>query len=93
MHSLNSQKVLPNKKCAEEEGWGYLEEGTLRMSRSACVCMTCQYFGYACDMYSKSLLTCRAHHKLIPQGSHLTCRCPLWHTGSEDQYGFCPEVA
>ncbi len=93
MYSLESQKVLSKKRYAEEEDWEYIEEGTLKISRSARVCMTCTHFRYACDKHCHTLLACNAHQSLIPQGSHLTCKCPHWHKNFEDQYHFCPEVA
>ena len=91
MHS--TQKVLLKKRYPEEDGWNYLEEGTLKMSRSARVCLTCAHFRYSCDKHCHTLLTCRAHSRLIPQGSHLTSRCPQWHKNYEDKFGICPEAA
>ena len=93
MFTHSTQKVLPKKRYAEEDGWEYLEEGTLKMSRSARVCMTCVHFRYSCDKHCHTLLTCRAHSRLIPQGSHLTSRCPQWHKSYEYKFGICPEAA
>ncbi|WP_021013185.1 MULTISPECIES: hypothetical protein [Prochlorococcus] len=92
MFKSSAQKVLLKKRSAKESR-NYLEKGTLRMSRSACVCMTCQHFRYSCDRYSHTILTCHAHHRLIPQGSHLTSSCPRWHKNFEDKYTLCSEVA
>ncbi|KGG16121.1 MULTISPECIES: galactose oxidase [unclassified Prochlorococcus] len=92
MLKSSAQKVLPKKRY-EAEGWDYLEEGTLKLSRSACVCMTCVHFRYSCNTRCHTLLTCRAHTRLIPQGAHLTSKCPLWHKNYEDKFGFCPEAA
>ena len=93
MFKSSTQKVLPKKRYPEEEDWDYLEKDTLKLSRSACVCMTCQKFRYSCDRHSFTLLTCRAHRRLIPQGSHITCRCPLWENRFEEQYGFTFKAA
>ena len=93
MYKDKTQKVLPKKRYAEEEGWDYIEEGTLKLSRSARVCMTCVHFRYSCDKYYHTLLTCNAHHLLIPQGTQLTSKCPQWHRNYEDKFGLCPEAA
>ena len=93
MYSLKPQKGLPKKRYAEEGEFEYIEEGMLKMSRSARVCMTCTHFRYACDKHSHTLLSCRTYQRLIPQGSHLTCKCPYWHAGFEDNYTFRTEVA
>ena len=93
MSSYLTQKVLPQKRYNSEEEWDYLEEDTLKHTRSASVCMTCVHFRYSCDKYCHTLLTCNAHHRLIPQGAHLTSKCPQWHKNYEEQYGLCPEAA
>ena len=93
MFKSSAQKVLPKKRYSEEGGWDYLEEGTLKLSRSARVCMTCVHFHFSCDKHCHTLLTCRAHARLIPQGSHLTSRCPQWHKNYEDKFGIYPEAA
>jgi len=93
MSKSSAQKVLPKERYLQEENSDYLEEGTLKMSRSARVCMTCVHFRYSCDKHCHTLLTCRAHARLIPQGSHLTSRCPQWHKNYEDKFGICPEAA
>ena len=93
MLKSSAQKAIPKKRYAEEEKWDYLEEGKLKLSRSARVCMTCVYFRYSCDKHCHTLLTCRAHHCLIPQGAHLTSKCDLWNKNYEDKFGLCPEAA
>ena len=93
MSKSSAQKVLPKDQNSQEESSEFLEEGILKMSRSACVCMTCQHFRYLCDKHYHTLLACRVHQRLIPQGSHLTCRCPQWHKNYEDKHVFYPEVA
>jgi len=93
MLKSSAKKNLPKKQYPAEDNWDYLEEGTLEMSRSACVCMTCVYFRYSCDRYSRTLLACNAHVRLIPQGAHLTSRCPLWHKNYEDEFGVSSEAA
>ena len=93
MFKSSAQKILPKEQLLQEEDSAFLEEGILTMSRSACVCMTCQHFRYSYDKHCHTLLACRAHQHLIPQGSHLTCRCPLWHKNFEDKFGICPEAA
>ena len=90
MHAYRTQKVLRKKKYPEEEKWEYLEEGSLRKSRSACVCMTCQHFDYSCDKHCKTLLTCRMQQRLIPHGEHLNSRCPLWTRRIEREIGWSP---
>ncbi len=86
MFKSSDQKIQSEKRYAEEEGWDYLEEGTLKMSRTAFVCMTCAHFHYSFDKHCHSLLTCRAHACLIPQGSHLTSRCTLWRNTCEYKF-------
>ena len=93
MSSYRTQKVLPQKRYNPAEEWDYLEEDTLKHTRSARVCMTCVHFRHSCDKHSHTLLTCRAQSRLIPQGSHLTSRCPQWHKNYEDKFGICPETA
>ncbi|WP_081939169.1 galactose oxidase, partial [Prochlorococcus sp. MIT 0602] len=88
----SAQKVLPKKRY-EAEGWDYLEEGTLKLSRSACVCVTCFNFRCSCDKHCHTSLSCCSHHCLVLQGANLTSKCPLWHKNYEDKFGFCPEAA
>ena len=93
MSSYRTKKVLPQKRYNPAEEWDYLEEDTLKHTRSASVCMTCQHFNYCCDRYCRTILTCHLHQRLIPQGVHLTTKCPLWHRNHEDKFGLCPEAA
>lgn len=94
MYSLRPQKVLLKKGCQQNKAcWEYLEEGDLKRSRSACVCLTCIFFSYSCDEKNHTFLSCSAHQRLIPQGQHLTRRCPLWHRGFESNYELSPEAA
>ena len=93
MPAYRSTKVLPKKAYPEAEGWEYVEDGCLKRSRSACVCMTCQHFDYSCDKYCRTLLTCRIQERLIPHGEHLNSRCPLWMRRIEKDIGWCPEAA
>ena len=93
MPAYPTQKVLPKKRYPEEEQWEYLEEGSLKKSRSACVCMTCQHFNYCCDKHCHTLLTCHIRQRLIPHGEHLTSRCPLWMPRREKEIGWCTEAA
>ena len=88
-----AQKILPKKRYPEEEEWEYLEEGFLKKSRSACICMTCQHFNYCCDRHCHTLLTCHVRQRLILHGEHLTSRCPLWMPRREKEIGWCPEAA
>ena len=90
---IQPPKVLPKKRYPEEEQWEYLEEGSLKKSRSACVCMTCQHFNYCCDKHCHTLLTYHVRQRLIPHGEHLTSRCPLWMPRREKEIGWCPEAA
>ncbi len=93
MPKSSAQKVLPKQRYTEEEGWEYIKKGTLKLSCTARVCMTCVHFRYACDHHCHTLLTCTAHYRLIPQGAHLNHKCPLWHKTYEDKYGFRPNAA
>ena len=70
-----------------------MDSRALRKSRSEKVCMTCQHFGYAVDSHCHTLLTCRLHQCLVPQGDHLTKKCRNWMLRRELQVGWCPEVA
>ncbi|WP_320674929.1 galactose oxidase [Prochlorococcus sp. MIT 1341] len=92
MSPYRTQKVLQKKSYPKEEVWEYLEEGSLKKSRSACVCMTCQHFGYSCDKHCRTLLTCRIRERLIPHGEHLNSRCPLWMRRTEEKISWCPEA-
>ncbi len=93
MYSLKSKKILSKEQYADEECWQYIEEDTLEISHSTRVCVTCTHFRYACDKHCRTFLSCRAHQRLIPQGSHLTCKCPYWQKNLADQYSFSSAVA
>ncbi len=56
----------------------YVDDAVLKVSVSSCVCITCQYFGYASDQACRTILTCKIQQRLIPNGDHLLKRCPLW---------------
>ena len=43
MRKSQAKKAIPVKRFNEEAEWEYLEEGILKKSRSACVCITDQY--------------------------------------------------
>ena len=93
MSSYRTQKVLPQKRYNSEEEWDYLEEDTLKHTRSASVCMTCQHFNYCCDRHCRTILTCHLHQRLIPHGDHLTSKCQCWMQRLERKIGWCPEAA
>ena len=78
MSPYRTQKVLPQKRYNPSEEWDYLEEDTLKHTRSASVCMTCQHFNYCCDRHCRTILTCHLHQRLIPHGDHLTSKCQCW---------------
>ena len=94
MSPYQAKKVLPQKKYSEaSEGWEYIAEDILKRSRSASVCMTCQHFGYTCDRYSRTLLTCHLRQRLIPHGEHLNSRCSMWFKYIQRETGRCSEAA
>ena len=93
MRKGQTAKALSEKTFKEEAEWDHLEYGTLKKSRSACVCITCQHFNYCCDKHCRTLLTCHVQQRLIPHGEHLTSRCPLWQRRLEKDIGWCPEAA
>ncbi|WP_269609283.1 galactose oxidase [Prochlorococcus marinus] len=93
MSSYRTQKVLPQKRYNPAEEWDYLEEDTLKHTRSASVCMTCQHFNYCCDRHCRTILTCHLHQRLIPHGDHLTSKCLCWMQRLERKIGWCPEAA
>nr|WP_269614455.1 galactose oxidase [Prochlorococcus marinus] len=93
MHSYRTKKVLPQKRYNPAEEWDYLEEDTLKHTRSASVCMTCQHFNYCCDRHCRTILTCHLHQRLIPHGDHLTSKCQCWMQRLERKIGWCPEAA
>ena len=93
MSSYRTQKVLPQKRYNPAEEWDYLEEDTLKHTRSASVCMTCQHFNYCCDRHCRTILTCHLHQRLIPHGDHLTSKCQCWMQRLERKIGWCPEAA
>ena len=93
MSSYRTQKVLPQKRYNPAEEWDYLEEDTLKRTRSASVCMTCQHFNYCCDRHCRTILTCHLHQRLIPHGDHLTSKCQCWMQRLERKIGWCPEAA
>ncbi|WP_320676991.1 galactose oxidase [Prochlorococcus sp. MIT 1300] len=93
MRKGQTAKALPPLKINEEEEWDYLEYGTLKESRTACVCITCQHFSYCCDKHCRTLLTCGLQQRLIPHGEHLSSRCAFWQRRSEKEIGWCPEWA
>ena len=93
MSSYRTQKVLPQKRYNPAEEWDYLEEDTLKHTRSASVCMTCQHFNYCCDRHCRTILTCHLHQRLIPHGEHLTSKCQCWMQRLERKIGWCPEAA
>ena len=75
MSSYRTQKVLPQKRYNPAEEWDYLEEDTLKHTRSASVCMTCQHFNYCCDRHCRTILICQLHQRLIPHREYLTSQC------------------
>ena len=93
MSKKSVQKVLSRNRYPEVEGWDYLEEGALKMSRTASVCMTCAHFRYSSDSNCHALLVCNAHACLIPQGSHVTARCDSWQKNYEDRFAFHSQAA
>ena len=93
MSSYRTQKVLPQKRYNPAEEWDYLEEDTLKHTRSASVCMTCQHFNYCFDRHSRTILTYHLHQRLIPHGDHLTSKYLCWRQRLERKIGWCPEAA
>ncbi|ABX08553.1 Hypothetical protein P9211_06221 [Prochlorococcus marinus str. MIT 9211] len=93
MPKIRCQESLCKETNPEKESWEYLAEDTLKRSRSTCICMTCIHFKYSCNKHCHTLLACNAHQRLIPQGSHLTCRCSLWNRNNSDQYDLCTEAS
>ncbi|QNG26113.1 hypothetical protein [Synechococcus sp. HK01-R] len=75
------------------EDWDFIEQGELRSSRCASVCITCQHFRYSCDQHCRTLLACGLRQRLLPQGDHLTRTCSLWAPTWQQQAGWAPEVA
>ena len=93
MSSYRTQKVLPQKRYSPAEEWDYLEEDTLKHTRSASVCITCQHFNHCCDRHCRTLLTCHIQQRLIPHGDHLTSRCPLWMPIRKKEIGWHQKAA
>ncbi len=62
-------------------------------TRSACDCMTFQYFKYCCDRYYRSILICLLHQCLIPHGDHLTSMWQIWIQRLERKVGWSYEAA
>ena len=93
MRKSQAKKAIPVKRFNEEAEWDYLDQGVLKKSRSACICITCQHFNYCCDKHCRTLLTCHIQERLIPHGEHLTSRCPLWQQRREKEIGWCPAAA
>ena len=91
MRSAKAKKDLPQKLYQSEEEWDYLEEQILKHTRSACVCMTCQYFHYSIDRHCGTILICYAHQRLIPHGEHLTSNCQYWMQRQKKEIGWRPE--
>ena len=60
----------------DEERWAYLNdwEEQLRKKRIK-ICMCCDHFRYASNVYCVTLLTYPVHQKLIAQGDHLIKGC------------------
>ena len=73
--------------------WATLNTGTLRPSRSAMVCITCQQFRHALSEDGTTIPACTRHERLLPQGSHLNHRCHQWMQRLEHEIGWGPEAA
>ncbi len=92
MSPYRPQKVLPKKAYPEAETWD-IENGSLKRSRSTCVCMTCKYLNHCHDNHCRAVLTCRFQQRLIHHGEHINSRCALWFRRIEKKIGWYPEVA
>ncbi len=91
--SKRKRAVAPVQVSDEPEEWDYFDYGELKHSRGSAVCLTCEHFNYTCTKSCVTLLTCPIHRRLIPQGEHLTKRCPLWQKKRVLEIGWCPECA
>ncbi len=94
MPKYQNQKALPTKAkwYQEEDEWNYLEEGFLKKACSACVCITCNHFGFSYDKQGRTLLLCHMSEKLIPHGEHLYRSCHLWSSNIDINAEYLPEV-
>ena len=77
MSTPDPKKNCTTKIFGKEEELQFIEEGNLKKTCSACVCMTWQHLHYFREKHCRTLLSCHVYRRLIHHGHHLISGCHL----------------
>ena len=91
MSTNSTQETCSDESFHQGEEWKYFEEGILKKTRTAGVCVICQHFNYLLDMNCITHLFCYFHQHLIPRGDLLTSHYNLWLLRHVKEIGLFPE--
>ena len=92
MSTSKAQKNYTDEIFRRKKEREFFEEGILKKTRTASVCLTCQHFNYRLDSNLRVLLASHLQQLLTSHVDYLIYRFNLWIERLAKETGWCPEA-